>query len=154
MADATDETLRVIAPPPLLFAAGLALAVLLDRVVPFPPAPRLPALALFLILSGLALLAWAFVSFRRARTTVMPYGRATYLVPDGPYQYTRNPMYLGMTSAYVGAALALGSAWAFVLLPVVLVVLHVGVIRREEEHLEARFGEDYLAYKRRVRRWL
>lgn len=63
-------------------------------------------------------------------------------------------MYLGMVLAYVGLMLLLGGLWGYLLLPVVLLVLHVGVIAREEAHLTARFGADYRAYRMRVRRWL
>lgn len=153
-APADAEDLRVIAPPPLLFAAGLALGAALDRALPLAAPPRIPWAGIVLAAAGLGLILWAGATFRAAKTTVLPYGRATFLVPGGPYRFSRNPMYLGMGAIYAGLALATGGVWAYLLLPLVLVTLHRGVIAREERHLEARFGEAYLAYKARVRRWL
>jgi protein-S-isoprenylcysteine O-methyltransferase Ste14 len=63
-------------------------------------------------------------------------------------------MYVGMALSYVGLAVTIGSWWALVLLPIVLLVMTIYVIRREERHLAARFGEEYAEYRRRVRRWL
>lgn len=145
--------LRVLAPPPLIFLSGLLVGALLDRAFPMAAATPRPWAGLPLVALGLALDVWAAWTFRQARTTVLPWGSASALVPTGPYRWSRNPMYVGMTVAYVGVALALGAGWAYVLLPVVLVVLTLGVVRREEAYLEARFGAAYLEYKRRVRRW-
>ena len=156
-------------PPPLLFAGGLGAALALDAILPWRFAEALPGLSLLgsgtpwgprllaggvFVALGLALALWAAAAFRRARTTVLPWGRASYLVPEGPYRFSRNPMYLGMALAYAGLALALGSWWAWPMLPVVLLVVTRLVIAREERHLEARFGDDYARYRDRVRRWL
>lgn len=156
-------------PPPLLFALGLALGILLDRVAPWTWAAALPGLSLLgpvtpwglrwtagalFIMLGLALDLWAVRAFRRARTTVLPWGRASFLVPGGPYRHSRNPMYLGMALVYAGLALGFGSWWAFPLLPLVLLVVSRYVVAREERHLAARFGDEYERYRERVRRWL
>lgn len=168
MSDPRDSTgIRV--PPPLVFAAGLAGGLLLDRVAPLaflwvvsglsfigggvPIGIRLVLAAPF-VLAGLALDVWAMLAFRRARTTVLPWGRASLLVPGGPYRFSRNPMYVGMTLVYVGLVFGFGSPWALLLLVPVLLVIRYHVVAREERHLEARFGEEYLGYKARVRRWL
>lgn len=140
-------------PPPILYLAGLLVGVALDRVWPLANGYATWG-GLALVAAGLALDAWAAAAFQRAQTTVLPWGRARFLVPHGPYRYTRNPMYLGMALSYLGLALLVGSWWALALLPVVLVVITVYVIRREERHLAARFGDDYDAYRARVRRWL
>jgi protein-S-isoprenylcysteine O-methyltransferase Ste14 len=79
--------------------------------------------------------------------------RPNQLVDSGPYAYGRNPMYVAWTVGYVGAALAAGSAWPLLLLPVVLVVTQV-VVLREERSLERRFGAAYRSYKTSVRRYL
>jgi protein-S-isoprenylcysteine O-methyltransferase Ste14 len=63
-------------------------------------------------------------------------------------------MYLGMVVQYVGLALLFNSLWAIALLPLALVVVHLTVIKREEWYLEQKFGEEYRAYKARVRRWI
>jgi len=79
---------------------------------------------------------------------------ASRMVQHGPYRYTRNPMYLGMAVSYVGFSLVVNSAWPLLLLPLALVGLYRLVIAVEERYLEATFGEEYLAYKKKVRRWL
>jgi protein-S-isoprenylcysteine O-methyltransferase Ste14 len=99
-------------------------------------------------------LAWFLTTMRRAGTPVDPREAPTALVQAGPFRYTRNPAYAGWTVLYLGVALLAGSRWALILLPVVLVSVDWGVIRREERYLEDRFGADYREYRRRVRRWL
>jgi protein-S-isoprenylcysteine O-methyltransferase Ste14 len=79
---------------------------------------------------------------------------ATALVVDGIYRWSRNPLYLAMTLAYVGLTIAAGSAWAIMLLIPLLVVMNIGIISREERYLEREFGDAYRAYNSRVRRWL
>jgi protein-S-isoprenylcysteine O-methyltransferase Ste14 len=146
--------LHVVAPPPLVYAAGIALGLALDRFVPVATPPRLLAPGLGLVAAGAALALAAFASFRRARTTVLPWGQARVFVPTGPYRWTRNPMYVGMTLASAGILLAVGSVWGWLGLALALPVIHYGVIRREEAHFAARFGDEYREYQRRVRRWV
>ena len=76
------------------------------------------------------------------------------LVTDGPFRYTRNPGYLGLTMLYAGIAVLRNALWAILLLPLVLYVIQRQVIGREERYLERTFGEEYLAYKSRGRRWV
>ncbi len=152
---APDDIAHVIAPPPLIYLVPLAGALLLNRWAPLPglPAPwRWVVGALFLVLGGM--LGTAISAFRRARTKPQPWLPTTALVVDGPYRFTRNPMYLGFTLIYSGIAVLANSTWPFVLLPAVLVVMQLFVIRREERYLERKFGDAYRAYCARVRRWL
>ena len=145
-------------PPPLLFVAGLGVGVVLDRygrvpsVMPVHAAAQIAGLMLSIV--GLTIMYAGIITFRRARTAVYPNRPATVVVQHGVYRWTRNPMYVGMTAFYVGAALLLHSLGALVLLPAVLRLLYVQVIAREERHLRAAFPEAYAAYCRRVRRWL
>lgn len=90
----------------------------------------------------------------RAGTPVRPNQPTTAIVTDGPYRYTRNPLYLALTGVYTGISLIVNALWPLVLLVAVLFVIQWGVVAREERYLEGKFGESYLAYKRRVRRWL
>jgi protein-S-isoprenylcysteine O-methyltransferase Ste14 len=100
------------------------------------------------VLTGLLLVAWA------VRTAAdVDLERPNQLVRGGPYAFSRNPMYVAWTLAYVGIALVADAAWPLLLLPVVLAVTHI-VIVREERSLERRFGAAYRSYKRSVRRYL
>lgn len=148
-------------PPPLLFVGGLLVAWLLETSVMrislgndagFSRALRvagavLGALGFLVIISGI-------ITFARAGTAIIPVRPASAMVESGPYAYTRNPMYTGMTLVYISAALLLDWIWPILLLPIVLLVLFRLVISREERYLAAEFGEEYEAYRRRVRRWI
>jgi len=85
---------------------------------------------------------------------VIPMSPARAIVVTGPYRFTRNPMYVGLTVAYVGIALLVNMAWPLLTLPAVLIALRLFVIAREERHLRQAFPEAYAAYCARVRRWL
>lgn len=105
-------------------------------------------------LCGIAVVAWSFHAMRRSGTPVNPYKPTAAIVSDGPYRFSRNPIYVGNAIFYVGLALTINTLWLFLLLPVLIAILRFGVIAREERYLEQKFGEDYFRYKRAVRRWL
>ncbi len=91
---------------------------------------------------------------RRAGTNIETHRPTETIVTDGPYRYSRNPLYIGLMSLYSGAAVMGDSLWVLGLLAPLLVVMHFGVILREEAYLERKFGDVYRAYRARVRRWL
>jgi len=156
MAD-RDETAGVLLPPPLLYAGGFLLGVVLDRAFGLPRMPRPPwVLGLGGLLLGLQAVVGfsAFRALRRARTNVNPYKPSTAVVMVGVYQRSRNPIYLSMTMLYLGLALVLGVLGPLVLLLPVLLVMHFGVILREERYLDRKFGAPYRDYRAHVRRWL
>ena len=103
---------------------------------------------------GVALDAWALVLFLRAKTGVIPFSEARTLVARGPYRWTRNPMYLGMAAILLGFALYLGSVTPFIVIPAFMGLITERFIVPEEEMLEQAFGQAYIDYKARVRRWL
>jgi protein-S-isoprenylcysteine O-methyltransferase Ste14 len=158
-ANAKGETAGVVMPPPLLYLSGLVLGGLLEwaaplaTYIPFAGPWRWAAGGLVGAL-GLLLLAAAFRVFRAASTPVPTWQPTSTLVTDGPYRVSRNPIYVALSLVYVGLALGLGVWWAFVVLPFVWLVLHFGIVRREEAYLERRFGEAYRAYRARTRRYL
>jgi len=106
------------------------------------------------IITGLALMAWTAITFWYHRTTVNPYKAASSLCTTGPFHYSRNPIYLGDWLIFTGTSMLLSTWWPLLFAPLIWVMLRYGVIRHEEAHLEARFGESYRDYKTRVRRWL
>ena len=146
-------------PPPLLFIGGLAISWGLERRLGFAidgdgAGFAQATIGIMLISIGLGVATWAIVTFVLARTAVFPNQPARQLVTDGPYGFTRNPMYTGLTVAYVGVAVVWNVAWPMVVLPLVLGCLYVFVVRLEERYLRAEFSDAYDAYRRRVRRWI
>ena len=146
----------VVAPPPLIFGSIFIVALFIERSRPFPllPPGTGTLFGLLLIIAGAALAAWGALTFSRAKTAIIPTGSTTKIVSEGPYRFTRNPIYVGLTLAYTGGAFASNSYWPLILLPIVLVIMQRGVIYREEAYLERKFGGEYITYKERVRRWL
>lgn len=146
----------IIAPPPLIYLGALALGLLLEWIWPTRLADWRGTLALgvAIALCGTVGVAWSFCAMRRGQTPVNPYKPTTAIVGDGPYHFSRNPIYLANAVIYIGLAVAINTLWPLLLLPALIAILHVGVIAREERYLEQKFGEDYLRYKRSIRRWL
>ena len=103
---------------------------------------------------GFVLAIWATTTIRRAGNRVETNTPTTAIVENGPYRFTRNPIYLGMFLGQAGLATGFNSAWILAMLVPFYFVIRFGVIAREEAYLERKFGEVYLAYKSRVRRWL
>jgi protein-S-isoprenylcysteine O-methyltransferase Ste14 len=103
-------------------------------------------------LLGLGL--WSVVLFRRSGESEIPWKPTHAMVLRGPYRFTRNPMYLQMVLGCVGFAVLLWNAWILILTPLCAWALQRFAIRPEEAYLEAKFGEPYRDYKRRVRRWI
>jgi len=147
---------EVLTFPPVIFAIFFAMGYVTDLA--FPVEPGLAAVRLIgggaLVTASVALVAWAFSRFLKARTHVDVRRPATTLVKDGPYRLSRNPMYVAASLLYAGTAILLALPWTLVFLIPCLVVLHYGVIAREERYLEHKFGDTYRDYKSRVRRWI
>jgi protein-S-isoprenylcysteine O-methyltransferase Ste14 len=150
-----DSTAGVVAPPPLIFALGWGLGLVLHASFPARlVAGPLRLLGGLLAAAGVSLIAWAVVALRAAGTDPRPERPTTALVTEGPYRHTRNPIYLGMVSIYAGLVLVVGTPWPALFLPTVLAVVRQGVIAREERYLSGRFGDAFTGYMARVRRWL
>jgi len=146
----------VLAPPPLIYLAALVFGLLLNRRSPTTFLPRTIARLLGwpLLGGGVLLAGWFEWAMRSADTPTSPYKPVNHIATEGPFRYSRNPAYLSMTMMYAGIAALRNALWAIVLLPVALLVIQRGVIEREERYLERKFGEEYLSYKARVRRWI
>lgn len=145
-------------PPPLLYLAGILAGWGLHQWRPMPltggSSIGRAGAGIVAIVAALAILLSAFRTFRRARTTLIPNQPATTLVTDGPYRFTRNPMYLGLAILYAGITLLLNTWWPLVVLPLVILGIDRAVIAREERYLRSAFPAQYGAYSQRVRRWL
>jgi protein-S-isoprenylcysteine O-methyltransferase Ste14 len=156
------ETPSVIARPLLLFLAALLLGFVSDHLLPLPsPVARIglihwisAIIAGSLILIGIAVFAAGIRNFSRAATPVPTNEPTRALVTTGIHGWSRNPIYLGMFLVYGGIGLVVRSPWILILALPLAVTIRYGVVAREEAYLERRFGDAYLDYKRRVRRWL
>jgi protein-S-isoprenylcysteine O-methyltransferase Ste14 len=143
--------------PPILFLATCVLALLTARIyaLPWPGIDDTPAriIGYGFGLAGLALIAWALTTLRRAGTTYRPDQGADRLVTDGPFRYRRNPIYMGDAMLLLGFAQLTSNIWFAILMPAFLVAVYFLAVLPEERHLEERFGQAYLDYKESTRRW-
>ena len=142
--------------PPVYFFAALAIMVVLDRFLPVlaliePPITYL-GWAPFAL--GLAIAIAGKRQFDRAGTTIKPFETSTALVTNGVFAFSRNPMYLSMMLGLLGVFVVLGSLMPLAVVPVFFLIIRTRFIAVEERMLEEAFGDDYGAYKSRVRRWL
>jgi protein-S-isoprenylcysteine O-methyltransferase Ste14 len=146
----------VIVFPPVLFLSAVVLGVTLQLFWPIQVSRALPVKIIggLFVSMGVASIVSAKKRMRCVGTNVRPDKPTTAIVTDGPYHLTRNPIYLGAMTAYLGLSLVFNAFWPLPVLIPFLFLLDWGVVRREEHYLEGKFGDVYLAYKARVRRWL
>ncbi len=147
---------RLKIPPPLIYAGLLVSGMLLNLVWPVKLLPTTIALIMggVIALLSFTLRSSAFRALRRSQTSVNPYRPTTAIVTQGPYRFTRNPIYLSLAVLYAGLAVMANALWSLLLLLAVMLIIHYAVILPEERYLEQKFGEEYRSYKAKVRRWL
>jgi len=150
------DSAGVTIPPPLIYVMGLILGYCLGLVLPVAFLPFTPSLILgaVILLAGLGFAFYAIRTFRRHNTTTIPTRPATALVLDGPFRFTRNPMYLALGICYAGLALMMDSLLSLLLLIPVILTVNFYVIAKEEEYLTRKFGDEYRSYMAKVRRWI
>ncbi len=142
--------------PPLVMLAAIVTGAALSFLAPLPVSRRntLRLAGVPFLAAGLAMVGTALRRMRRLGTNVDPHRPATALVTGGPYRFSRNPIYLGLTLGYAGLGLLANSLWFVPFAAAFLLIIQTQVIRFEETYLENKFGEDYRQYKGRVRRWI
>jgi protein-S-isoprenylcysteine O-methyltransferase Ste14 len=152
----TRDIAGVIAPPPLIYAAPLALGLAFQRIRPLPLLPDRVARPLGTALIGVGVVGagWFIRTMRQANTPVDPREPVAHLVTDGPFRFSRNPGYVSMALLYLGVTARANALWPALLLPGAIGMIRRGVIEREERYLERLFGDDYARYRARVRRWV
>lgn len=143
-------------PPPVIYLAALIIGVVLDYVWPFSSIPVTwgDVIGSVLILASILLVPTVLIRFKKAGTTFDVRKSATTLITNGPYRFSRNPAYISLTLLYLGLGAVFNNAWILVLVIPVLLIMDSWIVRKEEHHLEEKFGEEYLQYKSSVRRWL
>jgi protein-S-isoprenylcysteine O-methyltransferase Ste14 len=158
MNDVTERPSRFPLPP-IIFLAALVFSVLMNVLYPLPWLGQ-PLSGVLFVIGWMMLAAFVALSIsamrvmRRAGTTVRPDRATAHLVTDGPFSFTRNPLYLAGTMLLLGIGLVSGIVWFLLLAILAAFALQKLAIEREERHLQARFGDRYLDYARRIRRWI
>ena len=147
---------RVRFPPPLIHAVAVLAGLGLTwwRPLPLPGRWPLAVTGALLLLAAAGITLAAFREFRRHGNPVPPHKPVNCLMCGGPFRYTRNPLYLTLALGHAGLGLLLDNGWLLLTLPPALLVVRYYVIAREEAYLRRRFGQAYLDYQARVRRWL
>ncbi len=156
MPQSTKDAPNVIAIPPLIYLAFLAVGLLLDYLFPVPVLPNSIqyAVGFGIMIAPALIMPFVLLRFKKANTNFDARKPTTAIITTGPYRFSRNPSYVSLTMLYLGIAIAADSVWVLAGLIPTLVVMHYGVILREEQYLAEKFGEPYLQYKRSVRRWI
>lgn len=142
--------------PPVYFVAAVAVMLELGFYLPVAIvlSPPVTYVGAGLIGAGLAVVMIVWRRFERAETTIKPYESSTALVTDGLFALSRNPIYTAMVLALIGVAVLLGTVTPLVVIPIFIYLIQRNFIIAEERMLEEVFGDEYRAYKSRVRRWL
>ena len=141
--------------PPLLVVGFTLTAIMLNRVVPMPVEfSGTRTLGVLLIVIALGIDLWAMRTLHDAKTTILPNRGSSHLVAHGPFGYSRNPIYVANLVLLIGMGCFSMNAWFLLLAPIDGIMTHFLAIRREESHLLARFGYQFEAYCRKVRRWI
>lgn len=145
--------------PPVIYAAALALAAIINVLVPLPwftspVSDILVAVGWLILLAAATLIFTAVRTMRRARNTLHPNGSPDHLMTAGPFGVSRNPMYLAQTLALIGIGLVAGIVWFLPLAVIAAFMTQKLVIEREEKLLATKFGKRYRDYAKRVRRWI
>src|SRR5512135_446251 len=134
----------IIAPPPLLYLGAFAIGCAVHAISPLPMMASglaIRAGGIPLLVASAAFARWSFVTMGQLGTSASPRKQSVALSTSGPFAFSRNPIYVAMTGLYVGAAALLNSWWPMLSLVPLLLVMHWGVVLREERYLLALFGD-------------
>ncbi len=148
----------VYPPPPLFYVLIFFISIFIQMKFPLSNKNFETNVAFILglvfVLGAVIILLPALVKFFKTKNTLITIKPANSLQTSGIYSLSRNPMYLGLLSLYIGIAFIKGNYWTFVLIPLVILVITHFVIKKEERYLDRAFGADYAEYRKRVRRWI
>ena len=145
-------------PVPWVFVLGYLLGALLERIAPIGSGwtrpVRTDVVGAVLFIAGVVVAGWGWFTFHRAGTTRVPGKVSSTMVTWGPYRFSRNPMYVGLSLAYLGEAGLLHQLWPALLLALTLAYLQWFIIPLEESKLRDTFGPAFDSYRATVRRWI
>ena len=143
-------------PPPLVFIGLGVVGVGLQYVIPLSIGIDTPAnyLGIGVIIVSIAGIGFLFKLFKRYETEIEPWKTTSNIITTGPYKYSRNPVYIFLCGVPIGLGIIFNTYWAlFAFIPALIIVYYTAV-KKEEKYLETKFGQDYLDYKTKIRRWL
>ncbi len=150
------EPKKPIIKPPHIALALLFLEWLLDYL--FPQLRFIIGMhryiGVFIFIFGLSITFSSFYFFKKNKTPILPGQKPTFMVAEGTYKFTRNPMYLGVTTALFGFSVYFGNLLSFLSPLIFFLIMNYHFVPREEKLMENIFGKQYLNYKNEVRRWL
>jgi len=148
----------VYPPPPLFYVLIFMISIYVQQQYPLPFLFLDTDVALvsgmISVLAGVTIVLPALIRFLKTKNTLITIRPASSLQTSGIYSLTRNPMYLGLLMIYIGIGFLKGNLWTFMFIPLVILVVTSFVIVHEEKYLSRTFGNDYIEYKRKVRRWI
>jgi len=142
--------------PPTYFIVLLFSSIGLHFLFPVMRLISLPYnyLGILIIIFGIILNLWTDSLFKKRQTTIKPHEMPNFFISSGPFRISRHPMYLGMILILLGVAVFLGSLISFVFPIIFVMIIEKLFIPMEEKNLEKKFGDKYIAYKKRVRKWI
>lgn len=142
--------------PPIWFILSILLMVGLHLLLPIEQLFFLPITYLGLIAIALGIITILFCAylFKQNQTAIVPFRESSYLIRESIFNYSRNPIYLGMIIILIGVWIYLGSLTPIFIIPLFSWLIQELFIKEEERMLEDKFGEDYKEYKATVRRWI
>jgi protein-S-isoprenylcysteine O-methyltransferase Ste14 len=146
----------VIVRPPLLYGVALIVVFVLRWFWPVPIVDHTVVvwLGLVLVVFGVGIAIWGRGAMQAAGTNVDPCRPTTAIVNSGPFRFSRNPLYMALMLMFFGLSLALNTWWGIVVLVPLVIVMHYGVVLREERYLNQKFGVSYQQYRSKVRRYI
>jgi protein-S-isoprenylcysteine O-methyltransferase Ste14 len=148
----------VYVPPPLIYVVAFLAAIFLQSQFYINDAPfhhpLSKILGIVLLVCSLFFLVTSLTKFFRTKNTLIPFKPASSLQTNGIYSVSRNPMYVGLAIVYLGLTCLIGNWWNIILFPLLIFLVEVLIIKKEESYLERAFKDEFANYRQKVRRWL
>lgn len=151
-----EDSAHILAAPPFFFIIPLLVGAVVEYFIPTSIIPTIPAVIIGLLFSwaSLPFIIFSLREFYKVKTAFDARRTTTILVTKSVYKISRNPAYLSLVLFYIGLSFIINSVWILVLVTVAIYTLQKFCIEREEKYLEEKFGNQYIEYKKQVRRWL
>lgn len=156
MVQADQDSAKVTFPPPLMVLLTIGMGALIHHFRPWPLGfkYRLVVTGTTMVLLGVLTIIYCGFLFKKAQTDIKPWKTTSNIVLEGPYKFSRNPIYLCFVLICLGASLLINSAWVVLMTLLLFLILHEYVVKKEEAYLKQKFGSSYLEFKNSTRRWI